>query len=44
MNVRPMYRFFMSPSPNGIPEASAYPWAAEVAVSGMGIDQVRVDR
>ena len=36
MNVRPTYRFFMSPSPYGIPLAAAYPAAAEPAVSGTG--------
>src|SRR5437870_4325708 len=37
MNVRPMYRFLINPSPKGMPESSANPWAAENPVSGMGM-------
>ena len=36
MNVRPMYRFLISPSLNGIPSARENPIAAGVPESGIG--------
>src|SRR5918992_1026403 len=42
MNVRCTYRFLMTPSPYGIPEASAYPSAAGAAVKA-GVRPGQVD-